>query len=167
MFSRTTPYATWKSPINAVDITKGANSTAVLLVDSSTSERRRNELVHTTSKRDIVGPGWNVRTGVQEYSGAMAIVRDGVAYFSHLDDGSVYRVEVGEKAPTPVDITPKGKPFRFAAFEVHPLHSELLLAVLEDHPKDVPSEIVNTLVVINLAWLQWNRPDMPWNGAEV
>ncbi|KAF9554636.1 alpha/beta-hydrolase [Agrocybe pediades] len=198
------PYGTWKSPINALDITKGANSIADLLVDRSTSEvyhlesrpseKGRNVLVHTVSKRDIVGPGWNVRTGVQEYGGAAAIVSDGVAYFSNLDDGRVYRVEVGEKSSEPAAITPEGKPFRFAAFEVHPLHSELLVAVLEDHTKDVPSEIVNTLVVINVsqktihpllsgadfyaqptfspdgqkfAWLQWNHPDMPWHGAEL
>lgn len=63
--------------------------------------------MHTTSNREIVGPGWNVRTAVQEYGGAAAIVHDGVAYFSHMVDGRVYRVEVKEGSE-PESITPGG-----------------------------------------------------------
>ncbi|KAF4622582.1 hypothetical protein D9613_009499 [Agrocybe pediades] len=198
------PYGTWKSPINAVDITKGPNSLGELIVDRSTSEvyhlelrpseKGRIQLVHSVSKRDILGPGWNVRTSVHEYGGAAAIVNNGVAYFSHWNDGRVYRVEVKENAPAPVAITPEGKPFRFASFAVHPIRPNLLVAILEDHTKDTPLEIVNSLVVIDasqktlhplisgadfyaqptfspdgqkLAWIQWNHPDMPWHGSEL
>ncbi|KDR71917.1 hypothetical protein GALMADRAFT_143675 [Galerina marginata CBS 339.88] len=197
------PYGTWKSPISAEAITKGVNAIADLVVDRVTSEvyhlesrpseKGRSVLVHTASKRDVVGPGWNVRTSVQEYGGASAIVHDGVAYFSHVDDGRIYRVRAGEDQEEPEPITP-GKPYRYASLEPHPVHPNLLLSILEDHTKDVPSEIINTLVVINsakktiqpllsgadfyaipkfspngqkLSWIQWFHPDMPWEGGEV
>ena len=63
----------------------------------------RNVLVHTTAKKDVVGPGWNVRTAVHEYGGAAAIAYDGVVYFSHLTDGRVYRVSEGTE---PEAVTP-------------------------------------------------------------
>ena len=52
-------------------------------------------LVHTTSGQDVVGPGWNVRTSVQEYGGGAAIVHNKIAYFSNLSDGGVYQVKAG------------------------------------------------------------------------
>lgn len=63
----------------------------------------RNVLVNTATGSDVVGAGWNVRTGVHEYGGAAAIAYDGVLYFSHLTDGRVYRVSEGTqpKAVTP------------------------------------------------------------------
>ena len=86
------------------------------------------------------------------------------------------------------------EPHRFAAFAIHPVHTHLLVSVLEDHAIDEPAKIVNTLCVINtrnktvksiitgadfygcpkfsqdgtrFAWQQWSHPDMPWEGAEV
>lgn len=63
-------------------------------------------LVHTALNRDVVGLGWNVRTAVQEYGGAAAIVHDSVAYFSHAVDGRVYSVHVGEEGAETEAITP-------------------------------------------------------------
>lgn len=78
--------------------------------------------------------------------------------------------------------------------EVHPVHSHLLVSVLEDHTIDTPAEITTSLVIIDtkkktiqpilsgadfysfptfspdgkhLAWQQWYHPDMPWEGALV
>ena len=77
---------------------------------------------------------------------------------------------------------------------MHPVHTHLLVAILEDHTIDEPAKIINTLSVINthtktvksvitgadfyacpkfspdgtrFAWQQWFHPDMPWEGAEV
>jgi hypothetical protein len=88
----------------------------------------------------------------------------------------------------------EGKAHRFAAFVIHPIHTHLLVAILEDHTIDEPAKIINTLCVINtrtktvksvvtgadfyacpkfspdgirFAWQQWSHPDMPWEGAEV
>ncbi|KAF9552486.1 alpha/beta-hydrolase [Agrocybe pediades] len=198
------PYGTWKSPITSEAITKGANAILDLIVDPATSEvyhlesrpseKGRNVLVHTGSNRDVVGPKWNVRTSVHEYGGAPAIVNNGVAYFSNMEDGRIYRVRVEENAPEPEALTPENKPFRYACLQQHPAHPELIVSILEDHTSDVPSEVVNTLVVIDaaqktlrpllsgadfyahprfspdgrkLAWVQWFHPDMPWEGGEL
>ena len=72
-------------------------------IESRPSEAGRNVLVHTASGQDIVGPGWNVRTAVQEYGGGAAIVYDKVAYFSNIADGAVYRVNNGGQ---PERVTP-------------------------------------------------------------
>ncbi|CAA7263866.1 unnamed protein product [Cyclocybe aegerita] len=197
------PYGTWASPISAESITKGSIGIADVIVDRVTSEvyhlesrpseAGRNVLVHTTSNRDIVGAGWNVRTMVQEYGGAPAIVHDGKAYFSHLKDGRVHRVGVNDGAD-PEPVTPEDKPYRYACLEPYPGDPHLLVSVLEDHTIDLPAEIVTTLVIINItkktihplvsgadfyaipkfspngkriAWVQWFHPDMPWEGGEV
>jgi len=77
-------------------------------------------LVHTATNRDIVGPQWDVRTMVQEYGGAPAIVHNGIAYFSYVKDGRVYRLDIKENKE-PVAVTPgeypsfrreHGRPFR-------------------------------------------------------
>ena len=179
-------------------------------IESRPSEGGRNVLVHTTTGTDVVAKGWNVRTGVHEYGGAAAIVHGGVVYFSHYNDGRVYRVKDGgdPEAITPgehryyrssngtkVELsTLESKVHRFAGFAVLPLHTHLLVAVLEDHTIDTPSGVVNTLVVINttthtvkplvvgadfyagpqfspdgmrLTWIQWYHPDMPWEGSEI
>jgi hypothetical protein len=87
-----------------------------------------------------------------------------------------------------------GKPYRYACLEPHPIHSDLLVSILEDHTVDLPVGVVTTLVIINtktkavhnllsgsdfyalpkfspngkkLAWVQWSHPDMPWEGGEV
>ena len=87
-----------------------------------------------------------------------------------------------------------GKPYRYACLEPHPVHSDLLVSILEDHTVDLPAEVATTLVIINtktkavrnllsgsdfyalpkfspngkkLAWVQWSHPDMPWEGGEV
>ncbi|KAF8901365.1 alpha/beta-hydrolase [Gymnopilus junonius] len=203
MAQKHAPYGTWDSPVTSEEITKGVISIVDVIVDpvrsevyhleSRPSEKGRIVLVHTNSNRDIVGPGWNVRTAVQEYGGAAAIVRDGVAYFSHMVDGRVYRVQAGEGSD-PEPVTPENVPYRYAAFEPHPDRPELLISILEDHTYDIPSEVITTLIIIDsakktihpllsgadfyampkfsangrkFAWIQWFHPDMPWEGGEV
>ncbi len=88
----------------------------------------------------------------------------------------------------------ENKDHRFAQFAVHPKHTHLLVAILEDHTKPQPADVVNTLVVINseektvsplvsgadfyshpkfspdgthITWQQWFHPDMSWEGCEI
>lgn len=83
---------------------------------------------------------------------------------------------------------------RFANFAVHPTEPTLLVSILEDHKYCEPSDVVNTLCVINtttkcvfplvsgadfyaspkfspdgtrIAWQQWCHPYMPWEGAKI
>ncbi len=86
------------------------------------------------------------------------------------------------------------KPFRYADFDLHPIHHHFLVAILEDHTKDDPTAVVNSLVIINMktqslatiasgadfyaaprfspdgtriAFQQWNHPDMPWQQSKI
>ncbi|TFK23359.1 alpha/beta-hydrolase [Coprinopsis marcescibilis] len=199
------PFGTWVSPITAGSITKNANSIEDILVDSVTntiyhlerrpSEKGRSVLVETVSGKDVVGPEWNVRTGAQEYGGGAAIVHNGHGYFSNFSDGRIYRVDLkGDKPATPEPLTPADKPHRYANFALHPSKSEYLVAVLEDHTDENPSEAKTSLVVVNtsaqtisplvsgadfyalprfspdgsrIVWQQWFHPDMPWLGGQI
>ena len=82
-------------------------SGAVYHIERRPSEKGRSVLVRTRSGEDVVGEGWNVRTGVHEYGGSPAIVRGGIAYFSHYVDGRVYAVSQGKEpeAVTPGTLT--------------------------------------------------------------
>ncbi|KAG6865012.1 hypothetical protein C0991_005654 [Blastosporella zonata] len=199
MNPQSAPYGTWSSPITAQAITKGALPVSGILADPITSkvyhlERRPSEggrvtIIDTESKADLTPGNWNVRTGVHEYGGGAAIVHGGTIYFSHILDGRVYRVKEGSN---PEAVTPGDNIHRFADFDVHPVHTHLLVAIQEDHTIDEPSAIINTLCVINtntnsvhplvsgvdfyaspkfspdgtrLAWQQWSHPDMPWEGG--
>ncbi|KAI0337854.1 alpha/beta-hydrolase [Trametopsis cervina] len=201
MSPTTAPYGTWVSPISANAIAQIRASIDELIVDPITSviyhtERRPSEggrvvLVKTEDGTDVVGKEWNVRTGVQEYGGAAAVVYDGVAIFSNFLDGRVYTVtDLGEYQP----ITPESTVYRYACFAVHPQNPRFIAAVLEDHTKPEPADIVTSLCIIDrkshtvhplvsgadfyakpyfspdgthLAWQQWSHPDMPWEGAQI
>ncbi|KAI5114963.1 hypothetical protein M0805_006579, partial [Coniferiporia weirii] len=194
-------FGTWVSPISATRIARARTAiddvlvdpvtTAVYHLESRPSEAGRCVLVETATGKYVFGPGWNARTGVQEYGGAPAVVYAGAVYFSNFVDGRVYRVERG-KEPEPV--TPENANHRFANFAVHPTASHLLVAVLEDHTHPAPADVATSLVVLDtractvhalalgadfyaspaispdgarLAWVQWRHPDMPWEGGEV
>jgi dipeptidyl aminopeptidase/acylaminoacyl peptidase len=129
-----------------------------------------------------------VRSRVYEYGGGEYAIQDGLAVYSELADGRVYRVT--DAGPEP--ITPEG-PFRFGDLRVHP-DQGLVLAVREDHSGD--GEPVHTIVRLDLtgpnvdggtvlragadfyatpelsadgrlAWTEWNHPDMPWDASTV
>ncbi|KAG6890181.1 hypothetical protein C0995_010886 [Termitomyces sp. Mi166 len=202
MVLQSAPYGTWSSPITAGAITKGALPIGGLVVDPITSklyhlEARPSEggrvtIIDTESDTDVTpSKDWNVRTAVHEYGGGAAIAYGGIIYFSNLADGRVYRSKEGA---SPEAVTPENKVHRFADFNVHPIHTHLLVSVLEDHTVDEPSAIDNTLCIINtttktvhpllsgadfyasprfspdgtrLAWQQWSHPDMPWEGSRI
>lgn len=199
--TKTAPYGTWTSPITTDAILQGGAKLIELFVDPITStiyhiegrplEGGRNVIVKTEDARDVIGREFNARTGVQEYGGGAAVAHNGVVYFSNFSDNRVYKVTDGQQ-PTPV--TPDNTNHRFAKIDVHPVHNHLLVAIMEDHTKPAPPDVVTTLCVINtqtrtvttlvsgadfyafpyfspdgtrLAWQQWSHPDMPWEGAEI
>ncbi|KAI3612812.1 peptidase prolyl oligopeptidase active site region [Moniliophthora roreri] len=198
------PYGTWDTPITADAITGDSTTLSDIVVDPITStiyhleirppEEGRTVLVDTRAKRDIFGPEWDASDGVHEYGGGAATVYDGIAYFSNIKDGRIYRVSVKNDGAAPEAVTPEG-PYRYANLAVHPKYTNLIVAILEDHTHDTPSEVVNTLCLIDtntktvspkfvsgndfyahpvfstdgnyLAWQEWSFPDMPWDGSEL
>jgi len=138
---------------------------------------------------DAIPAGFNARTRVHEYGGGAYTVQDGVLIFANFADTRLYRVD-GEKPPRP--ITPAGK-LRYADVNFDP-HRGRLIAVREDHSG--AGEAVNSIAALDLegderggeilasgadfysnprlspdgrqlAWLQWNHPNMPWDGCEL
>ncbi|EGN97424.1 hypothetical protein SERLA73DRAFT_161469 [Serpula lacrymans var. lacrymans S7.3] len=140
---------------------------------------------------DVFGEGFSARTGVNEYGGAAAIAYNGTIYFSNADDSRVYRVnKLAGLAPEA--ITPANDFHKYADFAVHPKHYHLIVTIFSRSRQDDPREIDNFLYVINtetkqtyplvagatfysspvfspdgtkIAWEEWYRPDMPWEGS--
>ena len=138
---------------------------------------------------DVTPAPFNARTRVHEYGGAALAVSDGVIYFSNFADQRLYRQTSGSN---PQPITPEGG-LRYADGVVDAKRNRLI-CVREDHT-DTKREAINALVGIgmdgaedaqilaigndfyaaprlspdgtHLAWMTWNHPNMPWDGAEL
>uniref|UniRef100_A0A0G4F5U7 Peptidase S9 prolyl oligopeptidase catalytic domain-containing protein n=1 Tax=Chromera velia CCMP2878 TaxID=1169474 RepID=A0A0G4F5U7_9ALVE len=138
--------------------------------------------------------GFNVRTRVHEYGGGSSFMHKGVLYFSNFNDQKLYR-QKGPDA-TPEVIAPKGDsppPHRFADFVLNAAGTRLY-AIREDHTDPAPSKVENCVVAIDcetgeqkvlasgadfyscprlspdetqLCFLQWDHPNMPWDGTEL
>ncbi len=136
--------------------------------------------------------GFNARCRVHEYGGAATLVSGDLVVVSDFTTGRLHRVTAPEEL---VPLTPD-RAWRFADFVHDPLH-ERLFAVREDHEPDVVAahgEWVNELVTIDLStgevevvasgadfyaaprlspdgrrlcWLEWNHPNLPWDGTEL
>jgi dipeptidyl aminopeptidase/acylaminoacyl peptidase len=132
---------------------------------------------------------FNVRTRVHEYGGGSLLVAGGTLYFSNFADNLVYRQDGGA---APKAITANGL-HRHADFVLDAARQRLI-AVREDHSQP-GREARNSLVAIGLAatggeqelagghdfyaaprlspdglqlaWLCWDHPRMPWEGTEL
>ena len=141
--------------------------------------------------QELVPSPFNARTRVHEYGGAAFTAGDGTLYFSNFADGRLYRLDRGDTEPRP--ITPAVE-LRYADAVIDKSRNRLL-CVREDHTRE-GREATNTIVALNpnndptggtvliegcnfyssprispdgahLAWLQWNHPNMPWDGCEL
>ena len=138
---------------------------------------------------DVTPPTFSARTRVHEYGGAALVVNDGTVYFSNFADQRLYRQASGSE---PQPITPDAD-LRYTDGIVDSKRNRLI-CVREDHT-DAENEAINALVGIGLygtdsgqvlvsgndfyssprlspdgtrlAWLTWNHPNMPWDGAEL
>ncbi|KAL1694233.1 Alpha/Beta hydrolase protein [Schizophyllum commune] len=208
MASTRAPYGTWNSPLNVEHVVENAANvhaqpifvdpvtSKLYLSDSRPSEGGRTALVDFASGEDVLpGSKWNIGTKVHEYGGGALALRNGVFYFSQRSDSRVYRYKEGEEEPVPV--TPaiaENSNWRYADFDIHPTLPHLLIAVLEDHTKPNPADVVNSLCIIDtttsavhplidgadfyaqprfspdgksIVWQQWYHPDMSWTGSDV
>ena len=125
---------------------------------------------------DITPPGFNVRTRVHEYGGAAYTVHHGAVYFTNFTDQRVYRQEPGQ---APVAMTDAGP--MWADYRVDRARHRLI-GVREEDGVNVIAAIPDRVLVKGadfysdpvvspdgkfLAWLQWNHPNMPWDGTEL
>ena len=143
------------------------------------------------STADLTPPPLNVRDRVHEYGGGSYVVTGGTVVFSNFADGRLYRLDPG--ADEPIPITPEG-PWRYADLRADPGRRRFY-AVREDHSAgDEHTTVVNTIVALpldggtptvlvsgtdfvaaprlspdgtQLAWLEWDHPDMPWDATRL
>lgn len=141
---------------------------------------------------DVTPAGFNARDSVHEYGGGSYAVREGTVYFTHFADERIWRQDPGA-APVPLTPEPpEPRSVRHADLEVSP-DGRLLACVRERHAGEGLPE--NELVVLptdgsaaplvvasgrdfyaaprfspdgeRLAWLEWDLPNMPWDGCEL
>jgi dipeptidyl aminopeptidase/acylaminoacyl peptidase len=191
------PYGSWRSPVTAEEIVKGSVRLGQIMVDGETvywselrpSEGARTAIVARTPDgdlTDVLAPEFSARSKVHEYGGGAFCVQGGVVCFCNDRDQRVYRVEPSGAAEA---ISPEGA-FRYADLTIDRMRRRVV-AVREDHSGG--GEPANELVAIGydgqvsvlsagadfyaaprvspdgtrLAWLQWDHPNMPWDGTEL
>lgn len=156
------------------------------------SEEGRYSIVKLTpdgSRTDVLAAPFNARTRVHEYGGGAYTVNQGILYFANFADQRLYQFTANE---TPTPLTPD-LPLRYADFVVDQPRNRLI-GVREDH-RQSDQEATNTIVSVSttnenegkilcegadfyayprlspdgsqLAWIQWNHPNMPWDGCEL
>ncbi len=194
------PYGSWRSPITPELVTARSIQIGHVACEGETiywlevrpHEQGRGVIIQCMpdgTRQEVTPPPFHVRTTVHEYGGGDFCVGNGMVYFSNFADQRLYACRPGE---TPRPITPEG-PFRYADGIYDPYHHRLI-CVCEDHTVDQPSQVVNTLIAIDLeqgqiqtlvsgsdfyasprlspdgkslAWLEWDHPNMPWNGTRL
>jgi dipeptidyl aminopeptidase/acylaminoacyl peptidase len=144
---------------------------------------------------DLLPAGFNARTAAHEYGGGAWWVHGQTAWFANWDDQRLYRL-TGRAMPVPVTPEPEvPRGDRWADGEVD-ASGRWILVVREHHPRGATSaDVVNEIAVLDgsgeheprtlvsgpdfvsnprlspdgakLCWLQWNHPDMPWDGTEL
>jgi dipeptidyl aminopeptidase/acylaminoacyl peptidase len=144
---------------------------------------------------DLLPAGFNARTAAHEYGGGAWWVRGHSLWFANWEDQRLYRL-TGRAMPVPVTPEPEApRGDRWADGELD-ASGRWLMVVREHHPLGAsPAEVVNEIVVLDdsgelepralvsgpdfvsnprlspdggwLCWLQWNHPDMPWDGTEL
>ena len=168
---------------------------AAYWVELRPAESGRNVVVRAdawSSPTDITPPGFDARTRVHEYGGGAYIVHDGSVFFTNFVDQRLYRQELGgDPAPiTPQPPTPAS--LRYADMRLSP-DGRFIICVRERHEGEgIPT---NDLVVLpadgsaepwivaggrdfyafprvspdgrRVAWIEWDMPQMPWDGTEL
>jgi dipeptidyl aminopeptidase/acylaminoacyl peptidase len=179
-------YGAWPSPLTAARVTAGAlrldqiqlDGDDVYWLEGRALEGGRNVIVRSTPNGpvDVTPPGFNVRSRVHEYGGSAYTVHHGALYFSNFSDQRVYRQASGE---APVAMTEPGP--MWADYRVDAARHRLI-GVREQDGVNVIAAIPDRVLLEGadfysdpivspdgkfLAWLQWNHPNMPWDGTEL
>ena len=139
---------------------------------------------------EVLGPETNARTLVHEYGGAAYLVTDGTVVYSDFSDQRLHRLDPGG---VPRPITPEPPRPMSIRYADGVAVGDAVVCIREMHPEQ--GEAVNELVAVaidglaepavlvsgpdfvssprvspdgkRLAWLSWDRPNMPWDGTEL
>jgi dipeptidyl aminopeptidase/acylaminoacyl peptidase len=165
----------------------------ILWLEGRPHEGGRNVVVRRNARgeiADVTPGGTNVRTRVHQYGGAAYVASGGAVYYSNFLDNRIYEVDAG-RPPRP--LTPPGD-WYYADLAIDPRRRRLV-CVREDHsvpgrepdnalvsvPFDGP-ETAGEIVAsgydfystprfspdgLQLAWLCWRHPQMPWDGTQL
>ncbi|KAG2094867.1 uncharacterized protein F5147DRAFT_719417 [Suillus discolor] len=116
-------------------------------IEQRASEGGRCVLMSNKTQKEVFGKDFNARTRVHEYLAGSAIAYNGTVYSSNFTDFRIYAAKDRNIKP----ITPEdpNKLYRYAYFCVHPVHTDLLVAILQDHTNDTPRTVRNSLCVVN------------------
>jgi dipeptidyl aminopeptidase/acylaminoacyl peptidase len=146
-------------------------------------------------RTELTPAPWNVRTRAHEYGGRSYLAAGNLLFFSHFADQRLYRTQ-GDAAPQALTPEVPNAALRYADLALSPCGAHLF-AVREDHrgqgeavntlvrlaAEAKASEPDEGTVVAQgadfyaaprlspdgsqLVWLQWNHPNMPWDGTEL
>jgi dipeptidyl aminopeptidase/acylaminoacyl peptidase len=181
------PYGSWPSPLSAARVTAGGlrldqiqlDGEDVYWLEGRASEGGRNVIVKRSPSGEIVDitpQGFNVRSRVHEYGGGAYAVYRRTIFFSNFADQRVYQQDPGG---VPQPITDDGA--SYADFRMDAQRSRLI-GVREHSGHNSIAAIPGPVLVEGadfysdpivspdgkfLAWLQWNHPNMPWDGTEL
>jgi dipeptidyl aminopeptidase/acylaminoacyl peptidase len=141
---------------------------------------------------DVIPEGFNARTKVHEYGGGAYTLAGDTLFFSNFRDQRLYRLDPGGGPPRPITPEPPA-PGAARYADAHPTpDGRRLICVRERHEA---GEVHNELVAVpadgsgppvalaagrdfyasprlspdgrRLAWLEWDHPNMPWDGTEL
>jgi dipeptidyl aminopeptidase/acylaminoacyl peptidase len=144
------------------------------------------------SVEELLPAPWNVRTAVHEYGGGAMWARHGVAWFTNWADQRLYRLVPGTE-PEPLTPDPAvSRGLRYADGDVSP-DGRWIACVRERHEAD--GDVINEIVRLpaaggaepevivtgsdfvsnprwhpdgeGLAWIEWDHPNMPWDGTRL
>ncbi len=190
------PYGTWKSPMSAADTVGGVVDFGLIAIDGSDlywvegrpSEGGRQVLVKREGEgaiSDVTAAPVNVRTSVHEYGGGAYVASGGQVAYSEFSDQRLHLLGAGPITPRPG--TPGGLRYADGRF----LPDGAIVCVRERHDEADP---VNEIVRIDpssgivsvlaggrdfysnprpspdggrLLWLEWDHPNMPWDGTRL
>lgn len=140
------------------------------------------------SIEDVTPDPYHARTRVHEYGGGSVVAGHGRLAFSNFTDQRLYQVQDDQITPLTPE-PPRPASLRYA--DGRYLEDGSIVCVRESHPEQ--GEPVNELVRISpqgeasvlaagrdfyasprpsadgtrLAWLEWDHPNMPWDGTEL